>query len=78
MFSTRKISMFFVGISAVSMSLFTVSFPTTSAGDNWPWGVPSQQSVAAGQPSVADIPAEDDNWPWGRSANGVSGAATLA
>jgi hypothetical protein len=87
MFSTRKYATFFLGISAVSMSLLTVSLPT-SAADGWPWDVaPSQHSVADGWPWDRSVPA---GWPWDgvkspqnvdepsdKSADGASGSATL-
>lgn len=89
MFSTRKISTFFLGISAVSMSLFTVSFPTSVAAD-WPWDRtassqylaaadwPWDRGVSADWPWDKTVSSENADWPWDKSTDGVSGSATLA
>jgi hypothetical protein len=80
MFSTRKISTFFLGISAVSMSLLTVSFPTSAAAD-WPWDRttssqylaaadwPWDRSVSADWPWDRGVVAADEDWPWDRAGS---------
>ena len=82
MFSTRKISTFFLGISAVSVSLLTVSFPTSVAAD-WPWDrtASSQHLAAADWPwdrgVSADWPwdgadsSQSADWPWDKSTDGA-------